>query len=64
MDGLFDSFGEETISDDDYIQNYDDIGKLSNESDHYSGAIFYQYSDANDDKSYSMTSEEEQCTLS
>ena len=28
LDDLFDSFGEETISDDD-IQNYDSVGKLS-----------------------------------
>ena len=44
VDGLFDSFGEETISYDDYVQTYDDVGKLSNKSDHYRGIICYQYS--------------------
>ena len=62
LDGLFDSFGEE-ISDDDYVQNYDDIGKLSNETDHDSGIICYQYSEAIDDKSYRMKQEEEQRTV-
>ena len=59
MDGLFDGFGEETISDDDDIRNYDDVGKHSNESDRYSGIIFYQYLDASDDKNYRMKSEEQ-----
>ena len=29
LDGLFDNFGEETISDDDYVRNYDDGGELN-----------------------------------
>ena len=33
LDGLFDSFGDETVSDDGYVQNHDDVGKLNNETD-------------------------------
>ena len=40
LDSLFDSFGKETISDDDYFQNYDDVGKRSSETDHYSRISF------------------------
>ena len=53
MDGLFDSFGVETILDVDDVQNYDDVGKLTNETDHDSGSIFDRYLDTSDDKSYS-----------
>ena len=28
LDGLFDSFGKKSISDDVYVQNYDDVDKL------------------------------------
>ena len=41
LDGLFDSFGKETISDDDDV---------SNETVHGSGSIFVRYSNACDDK--------------
>ena len=58
MDGLFDSFGKETISDDVYIQNYDSVGKLNNETDHDSRIIFYQYSDSRDDTNSSIKPEE------
>ena len=50
LDGLFDSFGEETISDDDYVWNYDDVGKFNNETDHASRIILDQYLDASDEK--------------
>ena len=43
------SFGEETISDD--VQNYDDVGKLSNTADRDSGSISDRYSDVSDDRS-------------
>ena len=33
FNGLFHSFSEETISDDDYARNYDDIGELNKEID-------------------------------
>ena len=39
LDGLFDSFGKETNSDDDDVRNYDDIAELSNETDSGSGSI-------------------------
>ena len=58
LDGLFDSVGKETISDDVYIQNYCSVGKLINETDHDSGIIFYQYSDARDDTNSSIKLEE------
>ena len=32
LDGLFDSFGDKTISDDEYIRNYNDVGELNNET--------------------------------
>ena len=35
------SFGEETISDDDYVQHYDDVSKLSSNTDCDSGSICY-----------------------
>ena len=50
LDCLFDSFCEETVSDDDDVRNYDDIGKLSNETDRDSGNIFDRYLDTSDDK--------------
>ena len=28
------------ILDDDYVRNYDDVGKLSNETDHYTVGLF------------------------
>ena len=37
--GLFDSFGEETKSDD-YVRNYDDAAELSYETDHDNGSNF------------------------
>ena len=43
LGGLIYSFGEENISDDDFIQNYDDVGELSNETVHDSRSIFDQY---------------------
>ena len=45
LDGLFDSFGEETMSDDNYIRSYDDVGELNNETDCDSGIIFDRYLD-------------------
>ena len=33
LDGLFDSFSKNTISDDDYVRSYDDVGELNNETD-------------------------------
>ena len=36
------------ILDDDDIHNYDNIGELSNETDHNNGSNFDQYSDTND----------------
>ena len=33
LDGLFDSFGKEIMSDDDCGRNYDDVGKLNNKTD-------------------------------
>jgi len=59
LDILFDSFGEEIISDDDDIRNYDDVGKLGNDS----RSTFYRYSDASDEESYRMKPEEEQHTV-
>ena len=38
LDGLFDSFGEETISDDNDFRHYDDAGELSNETDRDNGS--------------------------
>ena len=63
LDGLFYSFGEETISDDDGVWNYNDVGELSNETDRDSGSICYWYLDASDDKCYHMKQEEEQRTM-
>ena len=49
LDGLFDRFGKETILGDDYdVRNYDDVGQLINN---------YQYSDASDNKRYSIKPE-------
>ena len=59
LDILFDSFGKEIISDDDDIRNYDDVGKLGNDS----RSTFYRYSDASDEESYRMKPEEEQHTV-
>ena len=53
FDNLFDSLDEETISDDDGVRN-NNVGELSNETDHDDGSIFDQYSDASNDKSYSI----------
>jgi len=39
LNGVFDSFGEETVSDDIDVRNYDDAGELSNETAHDSGSI-------------------------
>ena len=52
LDGLFDSFGKETVSDNDDNRNYNDIGKLSNETDPDldSGSSFNRYLDTSDDK--------------
>ena len=61
LDGLFYSFGDETILDDDYVQN-NDVGKLNNETDHDSGIICYWYPNASDDKNYWIKPEQEQCT--
>ena len=58
LDGLFDSFGEETMSDDVYVQNYNNVGELNNETIHDSGIIFYRYSDDRNEKSYSIKMEE------
>ena len=33
LDGLFDSFGKETLSDDGYVRNYVDVGELNNKTD-------------------------------
>ena len=44
--------------DDDDVQNYDDVGEVSNEADRDSGSIY-----ASNDKSYIMKPEEEQLTL-
>ena len=63
MDGLFYSSGEETLSDDDDAQNYDNVGELSSETDSDSESIFDRYSDTNDDKSYSMKQMEVQRTV-
>ena len=62
-DGLFDSFGEETIMEDDYVRNCDDVGKLNNKTDHDSGIISDRYSDVSDDNSYRIKSEQEQCSV-
>jgi len=37
---LYLSFGEETILDDDYNRNYDEVGKISNETDRYIVGLF------------------------
>ena len=37
------SFGKESISDDDDIQNYDDVGELSIETECHCGSICYRY---------------------
>ena len=63
LDGLFASFGEETILDDDDVWNYDDVGELCNETDCDSESIFYRFSSANDDESYSMKPEDEHRTV-
>ena len=63
LDGLFYSSGEETLSDDDDAQNYDNVGELSSETDSDSESIFDRYSDTNDDKSYSMKQMEVQRTV-
>ena len=62
LDGFFDSFGEETTLDDDCFQNYNGVGELSNKTDYDSWIILDRYSDASDDKSYSIKRQEEQCT--
>ena len=51
LDGIFNSIGEETISNDDDIRNYGGFGELSNKTDCDSGSIFYRYSDDSDDES-------------
>ena len=61
LDGLFDSFGDETILDDDYVKNYD-VGKLNNETDHDSSIILYRYLTASDNKNYRIKPEQDQCT--
>ena len=33
LDGLIDRFGEETVLDDDYVRNYDDVGEFDNKTD-------------------------------
>ena len=53
----------ENILNDDYIRNCNNVGELSNETDHDSRSIFARYSDASDDKSNSMKLEQEQCTV-
>ena len=63
LDGLFDSFGDETISDDVYIQNFNDVDELNNETDHDRGIICNRYSDASNDKSYSIKPDEDQHTV-
>ena len=63
LDCLFDSFCEETILDDGYIQNYDDVGKLSNKTDCDSKIIFDRYSYTIEDKSYILKLEKEQHTV-
>ena len=60
LDGLFDSFGKETISDDDYVRNYDDVGERNNETDRLA---FDRCSDAIDDNSYSIKLEQDQCIV-
>ena len=59
LDGLFDGFGEETISGDDDVRSYDDFGELSNETKGDSASISDRYSDARDDKRYSMKLEQQ-----
>ena len=56
-------FVKNYISDDDDVWNYNDVGELSNETDHDSRSICYWYLDTSDDKSYSMKQEEEQRTV-
>ena len=60
LDGLFDCFGEEIMSDDYYVRKYDDVGELSSETDHDNGSIVYRYSNTSDDSSYNVQLEEEQ----
>ena len=60
LDGLYDSFGEEIILDDDDVWNYDE---LNNKADCNSGIISYWYSDASDNKSYRIKPEQEHCTV-
>ena len=52
MDGLFHSFGKETISDDDDVENYDNVDKPTNKTDRDNMSIFDRYSDASDYKNY------------
>ena len=33
LDGLFDSFGNETLLYDGYVRNYDDVGEINNKTD-------------------------------
>jgi len=59
LDGLLDSFGEETISDD-YVRNYNNVVAPSNETDHDRRVNFDRNSDTSDDKNYSMKPVEKQ----
>ena len=45
------------------FENYNDVGEPNKETGCDSGIIFDHYSDASDDKSYSIKQEEEQCTV-
>ena len=63
LDGLFDSFGKETLLEDDYIRSYDNVGELNHTTDHDSWIIVDRYMDTSDDKSYSVKPEQEHHTV-
>ena len=60
---ILDGFGEETISDDDDVRSYDKVGELSNETKGDSCSISDRYSDACDDKSYSMKPDQQSSSV-
>ena len=66
LDGLFDSFSDESLSDVD-DQNNNDVGRLSDraggKTDTDSGSIFYGYLDVSDDESDGANVEDELRTV-
>ena len=65
LDGLFDSFSDESLSDAD-DRNNNDVSELSNraggKTDTDSGSIFDGYSDVSDDECDGVNAEDELCT--